>query len=159
MCLRLLAARPRSRHELATRLARRGAPVDAVEQVLDRLTEVELIDDAAFARTWVSNRHEFSGRGRRALSAELRGKGIDDELVRAAVAEVDDDAERERAVELVRRKLRTVPVPGTGDTADDEAARAPLARRLVGFLARRGYPLGVASEVVAGELDAHVQQA
>ena len=53
ICLRLLTARPRSRAELADALNKRGIPEEVGEPVLDRLSEVGLIDDAAFAESAV----------------------------------------------------------------------------------------------------------
>ena len=61
-CLQLLAVRPRSRAELGQRLRRKGYETAQIEPVLDRLTQVELIDDAAFAQTWVQSRHMYSGK-------------------------------------------------------------------------------------------------
>src|SRR5690606_41881804 len=72
ICLRLLAVRPRTRAALATALYRRGIPEDTVTEVLDRYGEVGLIDDAAFARAWVTSRHHGKGLARRALAGELR---------------------------------------------------------------------------------------
>jgi len=63
-CLQLLAVRPRCRAELAQRLQRKGYQSVEIEPVLDRLTEVELIDDASFAQAWVHSRHSYSGKGR-----------------------------------------------------------------------------------------------
>ncbi|HEX5597717.1 MAG TPA: regulatory protein RecX, partial [Micromonosporaceae bacterium] len=77
ICLRQLAVRPRSRAELATALARRGISDEVATQVLDRYDEVGMIDDAAFARAWVSSRHQGRGLARRALANELRQRGID----------------------------------------------------------------------------------
>ncbi len=147
VCLGLLAVRPRSRHELGRRLAGRGCGDGTAQHVLDRLEAVGLVDDDAFAQEWVRARHSFSGKGRRALGTELRAKGVADEIVRAALEQVDDDDERERAVELVRRKLRSTTIP------TEPALRAALTRRLGGMLARRGYPPDVARSVVANELE------
>ena len=58
ICLRALTGAPKTRQQLADLLAARGVPDDAAEAVLDRFTEVGLIDDAAFARAWVSSRQE-----------------------------------------------------------------------------------------------------
>lgn len=113
-------------------------------QVLDRLAEAGLIDDADFARQWVQQRHGFSGKGRRALEQELRRKGVSQEDSAAALETVTADDEYERATELVRRKLRSLP---TG--LDREKA----IRRLVGMLARRGYGHSVAYAVVKAEWD------
>src|SRR5437764_11668301 len=79
LCLRLLTARARTRAELAGQLAKRGYPDDVSALVLDRLTDVGLIDDEDFAEQWVRSRHVNAGKGKRALASELRTKGIDDE--------------------------------------------------------------------------------
>ena len=101
--------------------------------MLERFDEVGLIDDAAFAGQWVRSRHTRRGLARRAIAVELRRKGVADEVAQEALAEVDTDAEEQRARELVDGKLRTMP-------ADTPERRARAARRLVGMLARRGYP-------------------
>jgi regulatory protein len=107
--------------------------------VLDRLTDVGLIDDTDFAEQWVRSRRVNAGKGKRALAAELRTKGVDNEVITAALADIDAGAERERAEQLVNDKLRR-----ERDT-DDEAK---LTRRLVGMLARRGYNQTMAFDVV-----------
>lgn len=147
VCLRLLTMRAHSRAELAERLTKRGFEPEVARRVLDRLTEVGLIDDAAFARQWVHSRHMYSGKGRAALAIELRGKGIAAEHAESALAEISRDDERERATELVHKKLRTVDVSEL-----DTAERDRLTRRLVGMLARRGYSQGMAFDVVKTEL-------
>ena len=55
--LRQLSAAPKTRHQLAEKLLQREIPDDVVSEVLDRFEEVELIDDAAFAESWVRSRH------------------------------------------------------------------------------------------------------
>jgi regulatory protein len=125
-------------------LAKRGIPDDAAEAVLDRFTEVGLIDDAAFAQAWVSSRQAGRGLARRALSAELRAKGIEPEVAAEAVEAVGDDDERETARRLVDRKV------GAMRRLD----RATATRRLMGMLARKGYSGGLAAAVVREALDA-----
>ena len=106
LCLRLLTARARTRAELEAQLAKRGYPDDVTVMVLDRLTDVGLVDDTDFAEQWVRSRRVNAGKGKRALAAELRTKGIDDEVINGALADIDAGAERQRAEELVRDKLR-----------------------------------------------------
>jgi len=142
LCLRLLTARPRTREELRQALARRRVDERTADEVLSRLDEVGLVDDVAFAEQWVHSRHTYQGMARRALVAELRRKGVAGPVAAQAAAAVDTDAEEDRARQLVRRRLRdTVPT--------DEVAKA---RRLVGMLARKGYPEGLAYRVVREEL-------
>ena len=142
LCLQLLAARPRTRAELSKALLRKGIDAEVADAVLGRLDEVGLIDDAAFAEMWVHSRHTYQGLGRRALAAELRRKGVAGPLATQAVAAVDRDAEEQRARQLVRKRLHTM-------GSVDEVAKV---RRLVGMLARKGYPEGLAFRVVRDEL-------
>ena len=145
LCLRLLTGRSRTRAELLAQLTKRGYPDDVSAQVLDRLVDVGLVDDADFAQQWVQSRHVRAGKSRRALAAELYTKGVDKDVITAALGEIDADAERARAEELVRAKLRRETLSG-----DD----ARITRRLVGMLARRGYSQNLACEVVLNELAA-----
>jgi regulatory protein len=103
------------------------------------LADVGLVDDTDFAEQWVRSRRVNAGKGKRALAAELRTKGVDNEVIAAALADIDGGAERERAEQLVSDKLRRERL-----TDDD----AKLARRLVGMLARRGYSQTMALDVV-----------
>ena len=144
LCLRLLTARARTRAELEGQLAKRGYPADISDRVLERLAEVGLVDDAGFAEQWVRSRRLRAGKGNRALAAELRTKGVDDEVIAVALADVDAGAERRRAERVVRDRLRREKL------ADDDDAK--IARRLVGMLARRGYSQTMAFDVVKGEL-------
>ena len=143
ICLRALTGAPKTRRQLADLLADRGVPDDAAEAVLDRFTEVGLIDDAAFARAWVTSRQAGRGLARRALSAELRAKGVDPDVTAEAVEAVDDDDERAAARRLVDRKLE----------AARRLDRATATRRLMGMLARKGYNGGLAAAVVREALD------
>jgi regulatory protein len=144
ICLRALTGAPKTRQQLADVLAKRGILDDAAEAVLDRLTEVGLIDDAAYARAWVSSRQAGRGLARRALSAELRAKGVEPDVAAEAVGAVDDEDERAAAQRLVERRL------GAMRRLD----RATATRRLMGMLARKGYSGGLAAAVVREALDA-----
>ena len=139
-----LTGQARSRAELEGKLAKRRVPPEVAQRLLDRFEEVGLVDDQAFARAWVQSRQTGKGLARRALAQELRRKGIDDEVARDALADVDPDDEAEAARTLVRRKLRSV----------QRLDRATATRRLAGMLARKGHSSGVAFRVVREELDA-----
>ena len=148
ICLRQLAARPRTRAELAKALTRKEISEEVIAEVLDRYDEVGIIDDAAFARAWVSSRHHGRGLARRALANELRQRGVDAEVAGEALESVDDESEAETARALVDRKLRTA-------TGTPEA----IFRRLVAMLARKGYPAGIAIRAVKDALAARDEEA
>src|ERR1700759_695471 len=94
LCLRLLTARARSRAELAGQLTKRGYPDDVSARVLDRLTEVGLLDDVDFAEQWVHSRLANAGKGKRALAAELHTKGVDKDVITAVLGGINPAAER-----------------------------------------------------------------
>lgn len=138
VCLRMLTTAPRTRAELAATLAKRRIPDDVTEHVLDRFTEVGLIDDAAYADAWVQSRHAGRGLARRALAHELRRRGVEEDIVKNAVDQLEPEDEQAAARALVERRL-----PGTRRLEHDRRVR-----RLVGMLARKGYSSGVAFRVV-----------
>ncbi|ORV07833.1 recombination regulator RecX [Mycobacterium celatum] len=146
LCLRLLTARSRTRAELEGQLAKRGYPDDVSARVLDRLAAVGLVDDVDFAEQWVHSRRVNAGKGKRALAAELRTKGVDNDVITAVLDGIKPAAERERAEQLVRARLRREQLNN-----DDDAR---VSRRLVAMLARRGYGQNMAYDVVSTELAA-----
>ncbi|MDI6097531.1 regulatory protein RecX [Actinoplanes sp. NEAU-A12] len=148
ICLRQLAVRPRTRAELTKVLIRKEISEEVIAEVLDRYDEVGIIDDAAFARAWVSSRHQGRGLARRALANELRQRGVDAEVAGEALEAVDDESEAETARALVDRKLRTA-----------RGAPDAIFRRLVAMLARKGYPAGVAIGAVKDALAARDAEA
>ncbi len=133
-----LTGQARSRKELADKLAKRGVPDELAGELLDRFTEVGLIDDAAYARQWVESRHRSRGLAPRALAQELRRKGIDDEDSKTALEQIDESDQRAAARALVDKKLRSM------RGLDHQVAT----RRLAGLLARKGYAAGLAYSVV-----------
>jgi len=93
----------------------------------------------------VHSRLANAGKGKRALAAELRTKGVDNDVISSVLGGINPAAERGRAEELVRKKLRR-------ENLSDEAADARVTRRLVGMLARRGFAQSMAYDVVSVEL-------
>jgi regulatory protein len=145
VCLRLLTLAPRTRAQLADALRKRGIPDEIADEVLSRFVDVGLIDDAAFARAWVESRHYSRGLAGRALSAELKQRGVAADEIRAAIDEqLGPDAEVSAARRLIDRKLES-----TRGLPPEQRTR-----RLAGLLARKGYPAGLAFRVIREALEA-----
>jgi regulatory protein len=137
ICLAQLASSPKSRAQLETVLKRRGTSPDIAAAVLDRLEDVRLVDDSAFAESFVQTRRAGT-MSRRALGHELRSKGVSGEVVTEALDTLDPEAEIATARALVARKMSS-----TRTLSVDVRVR-----RLVGMLARKGYSGGLALRVV-----------
>ena len=138
VCLDQLSYTARTRAELASALDHRGVPDDVAAQVLDRFTEVGLIDDAALAQAWVARRSAAKALSGRALAQELRRRGVADDVAGVALEALDPDDEVQAARDLVERKLRS-----TTSLAPDARLR-----RLVAMLGRKGHGPGTAYRVV-----------
>jgi regulatory protein len=134
-----LAYRPRSRRELADWLAHKEVPPDIATGVLDDLARRGYIDDAAFARFWVENRQLNRPRGRLALAAELRAKGVASEVIDAALGSEETAGEEATALALARRRARSL--------RDPDPLR--FRRRLGAFLQRKGYRYETVRTVLA----------
>jgi regulatory protein len=146
-----LTGQARTRKELADKLAKREVPDEVATELLDRFTEVGLIDDSAYARQWVESRHRSRGLAPRALAQELRRKGVGDEEAKEALEQIDEDDQRAAARALVDKKMRSMA----------GLDRQVATRRLAGMLARKGYAAGLAFSVVRealGEQDEELDE-
>jgi regulatory protein len=140
--LRFLAPRPRSRAEVRRRLRRPSrngrlqmlARPEAVEHVLDRLEALELLDDRQFADFWVENRERFNPRSARALSQELRQRGVAGDTIEQVSKPEDDES---RALAAGRRRLHTF----------SNLSYPDFRVRLGQFLLRRGFNYEVIQRV------------
>lgn len=133
--LRLLAIRPRSAEEIRERLVRHQAPGAAIRAVIADLGADGLLDDLAFARSWITRRTSSHPVGARRIRWELRRKGVPPAVIDQALrASLGDETDRARAEEhsalaLVKRRL-----PAVRHLAPDRQAR-----RLAALLHRRGF--------------------
>lgn len=133
--LLFLSYRVRSEKEIRQNLLKHEYAEDVIEITLQRLRDTGLANDNDFARAWVENRNTFRPRSRRALTMELRQKGLDEETVKSAVSDVDESAL-------------------AYDTARKRASRfqglewSEFRKKLSEYLARRGFPYSVIAPVV-----------
>jgi regulatory protein len=139
--LRLLAVRPRARRELESRLRQAGFETAEVSSELDRLEEVGLLDDGAFARELADHHLAVRGSARRAVAGALASKGVSRETIDRTLAGLEQD-ESVRALEVATERARRL------TSLRPEAAYG----RLVSFLARRGYDGGTSREAARAAL-------
>lgn len=131
----LLSYRARSEKEIRQNLHKHEYPEDVVETTVERLRGAGLVNDDEFAQAWVENRSTFRPRSRRALAMELRQKGLNDEIVQAAVSAVDEET---LAYEAAQKRLGRLKGLEWND----------FRKKLSEFLARRGFPYSIIAPVV-----------
>ena len=138
LALSYLAARDRSVRQVRDKLTQKEFRAGVVDSVIDGLVEDRLLDDIGFARRWVQTRQQSRPSGARRFTAELRGKGVDAEVVAQVLAEFVDVGSEETAVQLLRGQVSRY--------RGVEEIRAK--RRMYGLLARRGFDSETASRAV-----------
>ncbi|MDP9477606.1 MAG: recombination regulator RecX [Actinomycetota bacterium] len=136
----ILGYRARSEAELRERLGRYGYLEETVSGVIARLEELGYLDDEEFAR--LKAREKARKYGPRRVSAELRQGGIDEELARSVVAE--EFAGRSELWEARSAAARRYNGRSSSSSSSGSDAEA---RRVYGFLVRRGYSAGVCAQV------------
>lgn len=135
--LHLLSLRPRSIAEVERRLQEKEYDDATIRQVIAELEEVELLDDTAFARFWVEQRETFKPRSRMALSHELQQKGVAQDSIELALADLD---ERAMAETIARKKApQWVHLP-----------QADFRLKLGRFLQQRGFHYETTKLVIDG---------
>jgi regulatory protein len=133
--LHFLGRRPRSQREVEQRLAAKAYTPAQIADVVQRLREEGYLDDEAFAQYWRENRDQFRPRSARALRHELRQKGVDKQVIDEALAGVDEEAAAWAALQ-----------PKLGRWQDLE--QQAFGRKVLGFLARRGFGGDVARRIL-----------
>ena len=128
----MLARRPYGTVELGRRLIQLGYAEDEVRPAIDAFVELGYLNDGTFADLHVDRR--AGRRGPRALAAELTAKGVEREVVQAAVSRFDRDAQVRMAARVVRRDVGSNMPPTYEELLEKEGPR----------LLRRGYSHSIA---------------
>ncbi|OPA77855.1 hypothetical protein BVG16_14580 [Paenibacillus selenitireducens] len=135
--IRFLGSKPRTRHEIEQRLSQKGYEGSLIQQVLERLTHEQLIDDGQYAKQWTDQRVRNHKKGRLMIKHELQQKGIDKSQIAEAMEELDLEAEQESAFQVGYRKWQNT-----------KGERFDRKQKTFAFLMRRGFPSQVVRQVM-----------
>lgn len=135
--LRYLGQKPRTRQEIAQRLAQKEVDQTVIDEILVRLQREKLVDDDLYARQWARQRITSQRKGKMWIRQELRQKGISKASIGEALGEITDYEEWESALSIGRKKWNQV----RGDIMDKKRKTFP-------FLMRRGYSGDMTRRVV-----------
>lgn len=151
--LGLLDQRARSRHELRERLIKAEFAPELIDEVCDEFERTGLLNDQAFANEWVRQRATRRGKSSRALDMELKEKGVAAAVRAEAVSQLSEDDEYEIAHGIAEKKARSV-----RSAPADRAEYDKGLRRIVGALARRGFPSGMSFSISKQVLDQRIDE-
>jgi regulatory protein len=127
LTLRYVALRPRSQWEIEFYLQRKQASPPLTQTILNKLSINNVINDEAFAKSFVNDRRLLRPTSRRKMIMELRKKRVADEVIQAAVGneQPDEQTALRAIIESKRRQARY---------RDD--------LKLMQYLARQGFNYG-----------------
>ncbi|MCB9771994.1 MAG: regulatory protein RecX [Candidatus Omnitrophica bacterium] len=141
---RLFKFRPRSEKEIIAKLKDKDFDSAIIEQVVSFFVKCGLINDAIFAKGWISSRLN-KPMGFKRIRLELRDKGVADEIISAEFAKIKTNYnELESVTKIAQRRIKIY----------HGIDRATTRRRLEGYLLRRGF----APEVIYKVLKAGMRQ-
>jgi regulatory protein len=134
--LNILSMVSKTRKQLFDRLLEKGYREDIANAALDRLAEVGVVDDLAFARAYASSRHSNRGLAPYAIKRELSQKGIPEEMIDSVLEDFDEEEVEETALGLAISKAKTV----KGSTHEK-------VKKVASAVARKGYSSAIAFKV------------
>ena len=136
-----LRGRSLSASEARAVLAGTEVAENEIEEIIERFTELSYIDEGRLADQIVHSHHERKGLGRSGVQAEMRRRGLDQDLILEKLDEMPDD-ETERAIEIACKRV------GQLGRLDDQT----IDRRLNAFLMRKGYSSSIVRVAVKAAL-------
>jgi len=106
--IKILMRRAHSVHEMKQALERRCEDKSLIKKVMDRLKSAGYIDDARYARQFARQRTEVRKQGKFRVARDLRGRGVPDRHIEAALEEIAKDTDEAFLVrQRIQRKLRS----------------------------------------------------
>ncbi|MCC7003580.1 MAG: regulatory protein RecX [Gemmatimonadaceae bacterium] len=142
-----LARKGRPRRDLERYLKQRDHAAHDISWACDRLAQLGLLDDAAFARAFVDGPARSRGYGTRRVVAELRRRGVESGLVDRVIGARGEDAaevEQDALAAAAARRARSL----------RSLEPAVAQRRLTAWLVRRGFGPGAAVQAARRALAA-----
>jgi len=138
--LKFAMMRPRSEREIDEYLKRKKVHESMWEDLFEKLKHFELLDDAKFAKWWVTQRLAFKKISSRVLKLELGRKGIGRDIIEDVLAETPIDEEK-MAKELLERRAYK------WNSLDPKVAK----QKKFQYLAGKGFDWEVVKKILADE--------
>lgn len=132
--LHQLSRQAKTEHQLREVLIKREIPAEIIDKVIVRFTEAGLIDDRQVAQTIAHTRRATRGLSSSAIKRELAKKGVAAEIIEEVLGSFAAEDELVTAIAIASRRIKALA------RLEPEVRK----RRLLGFLARKGYPGSVA---------------
>jgi regulatory protein len=134
--LAYIGYRPRSEFEVKARLEKAGFDSEVIAKTMAKLIASNMLGDAQFSRMWLENRANSHPRSHRLMAMELKRKGVESDQIEEALVDLPED--RKLAFEAGKKYARRM----------EDFEEAEFKKKMLGFLARKGFSYGVIQEVL-----------
>ncbi|MES3629546.1 MAG: RecX family transcriptional regulator [Longimonas sp.] len=145
--LEYLAHKPRTEGEVRTRLQRDDYAPALIDDTIDRLHELDYLDDEAYAREYATNRFANKSYGHHRIRRELRDRGVAAPFINRALNQLEANVDFHSAARSLAEKY--------WHRVADEPHPLKQAQKLQGYLVRRGYATSTARAAVDAVQEAH----
>ena len=102
--LHYCAYQDRCTQEVRTKLSTFDMPDAEKEKIVKLLVDEGYLDDERYASTFVRSKIHLKKWGVNKIKMSLKMKGIDDEIIKNAISEIDPEVYREELVKVLRTK-------------------------------------------------------
>lgn len=136
--LRFLSYRPRSEKEITDFLNRKKVQLSIISKILQKLKQINLVNDEEFAKWWIEQRTGSKPRGWRLIKMELRRKGISEEIIEVQSSKSKVQSEGELARIALNKKLKSL----------KQLSPEQFRQKVGAFLLRRGFDFETAKGVI-----------
>lgn len=137
--LKYLSFRPRSIKETRDAMRKKKAPEEIIQQIIDKLVESKFLNDEDFAAWWVEQRTQFRPKGERIIKAELREKGIEQQIIDKVLDSLSSDStQKATAVHLLNKRVSRY----------KNISLREMREKMFNFLVRNGFDFDVTKEAI-----------
>lgn len=135
----LLSRSAKTNKEIINKLKRKKYEENVIKEVVKEIEDLGLINDEKYALDFASDRLNFKKSGSILIRKQLLQKGIDEKIIDDALKKVFNNVDEFKvSLELGRKRIKLY----------KKIDRNIIARRLQGFLLRRGYSFDIVLKVI-----------
>ena len=113
-------------------------PEEEKAKILDYLLDNRFVNDERFVKSFVRGKVNQSGWGVKKIRFHLIQKGIDKDIIEEALGQTDEEAYRQRLIEILKTKAKTV-------KADSDFEKK---RKLAAYAMQKGFEGSLVWEVL-----------
>lgn len=136
--IRIIERFYKTEKELKEKLFQKGYDEEAILSAIEFLREYNYINDNNYTKSYVTDK--IKSQGQKKILYDLKRKGVDEELIKATLSNVDEDDEIEVATSIAEKKYNIL--------SKRENDSYKLNQKLFRYLLSKGYTYEIAKKAI-----------